>query len=487
MMNHAIMIMAHKNLGQLCRLIEYFRTNCDIFIHLDRKSAWSAEVIDRLYDYRQVKLVSTDYEVNWGGTSVLESELALLQSAYAYGKYGYFHLVSGQDYPVKPLDTFLEFFEKNKGKEYIQYVGIPNPRWEKGTYRRFQYFYPYDWALGRENPRAWVREQVEIQARKGLKRPIPDEFESLYGSSQWFSVTDDAAGVLLQYTKDHPAFYNGLWMTFAPEECYVATVLLNKMDMRRIVRSNCRFIRWKYENGNRPANLGVEHFRYLLEEDFLLARKMETPCSLPLLELIDKYLICDSKIKLSKSGAWHYDGYLAYEYDRGFCEYVARLCADLSIVTAVDMGCGCGYYVSKWRERGLPFAGYDANPYTRELSKRLLPVGDEVCGVVDLTEEIMDDVAFELVVCKDVLPYIPSNKLELAIDNLARLSSKYVLVSWCVGDRLMGIPHSTLTESDAIPLFERRGLRLDKFLTSKLRITLNKSEYGVFIKHPFIT
>lgn len=480
-MKHAIMIMAHKNLYQLCRLIEYFRMSCDIFVHLDKKSTWSQEDVDRLYAYSQVKMVSIEYEVNWGGTSVLESEMALLQSAYANGIYDYFHLLSGQDYPVKPLSTFLDFFEKNKGNEYIQYVSIPNLRWEKGSYRRFQYFYPYDWAQEKADPREWVREQVEKQIKKGLKRPIPDEFDMLYGSSQWFSVTRDAVGILLQYTIDNPAFYNRLWMTFAPEECYVATVLLNRINMQRIVRSNCRFIRWKYENGNRPANLGVEHFCYLLEEDILFARKMETSCSLPLLELIDKYLIYDRKVKLSKSGAWHYDGYLAYEYDRGFCEYVARFCAELSVVTAVDMGCGCGYYVSKWRERGIPFAGYDANPYTRELSSRLLPKGDEVCGVVDLTEIIKEDVSFELVVCKDVLPYIPSEKIEIVADNLACLSSKYLLLSWCVGEKHSSIPHSTWAESDVVSLFESKGLRMDKLQTKKLRMTLNKSEYGVFV------
>ena len=480
-MRHAIMIMAHKNPGQLCRLVEYFSKDCDVFVHLDKKSAWGRQDIDRLYAYRQVRLVSTDHEVNWGGTSVLESEMALLQTAYGHGDYGYFHLLSGQDYPVKPLDTFLDFFERNKGKEYIQYVNIPNPRWEKGTYRRFQYFYPYDWAQGRENPRAWVREQVEAQVRKGLKRPIPDEFDALYGSSQWFSITREAAETLLRFTAGHPSFYNRLWMTFAPEECYVATVLLNKVDMLRVVRSNCRFIRWRHENGNRPANLGVEHFRHLLEEEFLFARKMDPHCSLPLLQLIDRYLVRDGEIRLQRSGAWCYDGYLSYEHDWHFCEYVARFCADLSVATAVDMGCGCGYYVSKWRECGLSFAGYDANPYTKELSARLLPEGDEPCGVVDLADEMTDGVSFDLVVCKDVLPYIPSEKLVVAADNLARLSGKYLLVGWHVGERHFGIPHSALAESDMVVLFERRGLRMDRFLTSKLRIALTKSEYGVFV------
>lgn len=36
-MRHAILILAHKNLEQLCRLVEYFKYDCDVFIHIDRK------------------------------------------------------------------------------------------------------------------------------------------------------------------------------------------------------------------------------------------------------------------------------------------------------------------------------------------------------------------------------------------------------------------------------------------------------------------
>lgn len=475
------MIMAHKNLEQLCRLIEYFRVKCDVFIHLDRKCALAKDAIDRLYSYRQVKLVSADYEVNWGGTSVLESEMALLRSAFEFGKYEYFHLLSGQDYPVKPLGCFLDFFEKNAGKEFLQCVSIPNERWEKNTYRRFQYFYPYDWAQGQDNPRAWVREQVEIQVKKGIKRPIPDEFDTLYGSSQWFSITQDAARVLLDYTREYPAFYNRMWMTFAPEECYVASVLLNKMDRRNIVSSNCRFILWRYENGNRPANLGMEHFHYLLEERFLFARKMEYPCSVELLDWIDHYLLCDHRIRSLKNGVWHYNGYLAYECDGRFCEYVARFCADMSISTAVDMGCGSGWYVAKWRKRGLSFAGYDGNPYTKELSKRLLPKGDEPCGVVDLLEDIGGADNFELVVCKDVLPYIPKDKLRDVVANLANISSAYILLGWNVPDNLAYIAHNDIDVTNLVSLFEKQGFKLEKSQTSRICVTLNSKKYGVFV------
>lgn len=52
-----------------------------------------------------------------------------------------------------------------------------------------------------------------------------------------------------------------------------------------------------------------------------------------------------------------------------------------------------------------------------------------------------DGVSFDLVVCKDVLPYMPSEMLGVAADNLARLSGKYLLVGWRGGDKHFGIPH----------------------------------------------
>ena len=88
---------------------------------------------------------------------------------------------------------------------------------------------------------------------------------------------------------------------------------------------------------------------------------------------------------------------------------------------------------------------------------------------------------FLLVVCKDVLPYMPSEMLGVAADNLARLSGKYLLVGWRVGDKHSGIPHSALAESDMVALFERRGLRMDRFQTSRLRMALNETTYGVFV------
>lgn len=481
-MTHAILILAHKQINQLFRLIRYFSRKCYVFIHIDKKQDIGMEEEKILYAYPQVKFISREYNVNWGGTSVLESELHLLRVAVQNSDADYFHLISGQDYPIRPLDYFLDFFERGKGKEYISYVHLPHPRWEGNTFHRLQYYYPYDFAIGQDNPREWVKEQVRQQRSKGAKRPIPDEFDHLYGSSQWFSITRKAATTLLDYTDNSPSLYKKMWMTFAPEECYVATVLVNLMNHDSIVPWNHRFIRWKYENGNRPANLGCEHFRYLLENEYLMARKIELPCSLSLLNLIDKYLHQDNQVEIQQSGKWLYNGFMKYKYDKKFAEYVARMWYEVDARTGIDMGCGSGIYVAHWRNRGLSFAGYDANPNTEVLSSMLLPDGDIPCGVADLTEKLGVENRFDIVVCKDVLPYIPTEFEQIAIGNLAKLSARFIILSWEVSDELVELAHRQVNEKTLIALFEKVYFEKDIYMTANLHAMLNRKSCCVFAR-----
>lgn len=481
-MKHAIMILAHKNIGQICRLVEYFKHDCDVFVHIDRKQTITQSDKERLLGFQQVKLISQEYEVYWGGTSVLESELHLLRLSVQHSDADYFHLISGQDYPTRSLDYFLDFFERKSGKEFINYLHLPHPNWQDNTFRRLQYYYPYDYASGQQNPRQWVREQVCQQQERGIKRPIPDEFDHLYGSSQWFSITREAAVALLDYTDNSPSLYRKMWMTFAPEECYVATVLVNLMGKPNIVPWNHRFIRWQYENGNRPANLGNEHFRYLLENEYVFARKIELPVSDSLLDDIDKYLHQDYQVELMPTGGWIYDGFLKYKYDNKFAEYVTQMWRMVDAKTGLDMGCGAGLYVAKWRACGLSFAGYDANPHAEMLSAMLLPNGDIPCGVADLTEEIEMEGQFDIVVCKDVLPYIPTELEQMAISNLAKLSGRFIVLSWEVSEEMSELPHRQISEEEILDLMKKEQFGQEKYMTANLRVLLNRKNCCVLVR-----
>ena len=99
-MNHAILILAHKNPEMLIPLVGYFKRDCMVYIHFDAASPFPASVQSVLRDYPQVKGIYQQCRVHWGGFSVLQAELFLLRAALSDGRADFYHLISGQDYPI---------------------------------------------------------------------------------------------------------------------------------------------------------------------------------------------------------------------------------------------------------------------------------------------------------------------------------------------------------------------------------------------------
>lgn len=465
-MKHAILIMAHKNFTQLRHLVEYFSRDCYVFIHIDKKGEITPSQANELMGMANVTNVYRKYAVHWGGFSILKCEMFLLKQALKECDADYIHLISGQDYPIKPLGCFLRHFEQNAGKDFIRYNIIPNAGWDKYTYSRFQYYYPYDFLSDRgEKARKTVSRILSIEKKLGVKRRIPDHFPYLYGSTQWFSLTRSSVEKILDYTRNHPKFYRRSRFTFASEEYYMATILCNISSKENIIARDLRFIRWKNENDSYPAILTNEHFRILANSEDFFARKLEYPQSLSLIENIDKYLLSEENISVRKTGAWAYKGYQAFRYDEQLVAAIRRIYVDYGLSSALDIGCGPGQYVSALRLLGVPIIGFDANPHTPELSKCILNNDKDLCVEMDLTENMDEEDAFDLTLCLDVLPYIPESSLEKAVSNISLLTNKFSFVSW-ENDRFRKQGFS-VNRNMLEPLFNKHQMRMNIYLTKE--------------------
>ena len=58
-------------------------------------------------------------DVGWGEDSQIECEMFLFNEAYKKGPFDYYHLLSGVDLPLKSNDYIHDFFDQNKGKEFV--------------------------------------------------------------------------------------------------------------------------------------------------------------------------------------------------------------------------------------------------------------------------------------------------------------------------------------------------------------------------------
>jgi SAM-dependent methyltransferase len=430
-MKQAIIILAHKEIPLLMHLVDFFERDCYVFIHIDKRTLVPNLQINELKNKPQVVGVYQKYEVHWGGFSVLQSQLFMLKEAFRLCDAVHFHVISGQDYPIKSLNYFLNFFKKNAGNNFILCNVVHNRRFEKNAYSRYQYFYPYDFCKNDRNEifnkiSKWTRWQRKLHINRG----IPSQFDNIYCGSQWFSLSRSAIDIIIQYTKKHPSFYKRMRYTFAPEETYFQTVVVNLCERLSIINNNMRLIRWHDENGNSPANLGVEHFHLLAESHDMFARKMQSPYCINLIKIIDKYLLSDKNFRISSNGAWNNDTFQKYEYDYQLTEAIFHYCKWLPCYEILDIGCGPGLYVAALRRLGLFATGYDANPYTEDLSKLLLPNGDEPCGVADLTENVENDNKFGMVMCINVLQYLNNDVFYKAVDNLIALADGTLLLGW---------------------------------------------------------
>ena len=116
---HAYLIIAHTQFGQLKKLLRMLDDGRnDIYVHIDSKAKdFCREDFDGIMS--QAGLFFTERtSVIWGAYSQIHSELVLLRAA-APGHYGYYHLLSGADLPIKSQDEIHAFFDAHAGCSII--------------------------------------------------------------------------------------------------------------------------------------------------------------------------------------------------------------------------------------------------------------------------------------------------------------------------------------------------------------------------------
>lgn len=127
-----------------------------------------------------------------GGYSQIKAELLLLAKAYSIGGYGYYHLLSGEDLPIKKTKEILDFWDKNNGKEFVAF-----DKKEFIDHDRVDYYYFFQDKIGRE--RHYVLRKLDqigvyLQKRFGLRRNSDIRFQK---GANWFSISNSLAGYVL--------------------------------------------------------------------------------------------------------------------------------------------------------------------------------------------------------------------------------------------------------------------------------------------------
>jgi hypothetical protein len=272
---HAYLVAAHNsfyNLEKLILLLDDERN--DIFVHIDRRvKTFDFARFNGLTSRSRV-VFTPRINVYWGGFSVVLSELNLLGAAVK-GQYDYYHLLSGSDLPIKPQDEIHAFFERNRGKEFVQFIS----KWDIS---RVSEYYLFSNALRRAGLsgtlcRSVNQQLLAVQRRLHLSR-LARRAEPVKYGAMWFSVTHALACHVLA-NKGKINFFRH---SVCPDEHFLQTLVFSSPFYEKVYSRTeddrgavMRLIDWKRGNKGSPYVFRGTDFETIMGSEMLFARKFD--------------------------------------------------------------------------------------------------------------------------------------------------------------------------------------------------------------------
>lgn len=303
MAKHAYLIMAHNHFQQLGKMLSCLDDEqVDIFLHIDKKFEFDRKALEACVS--KSSLYFTDrISVSWGGYSIIEAELILLEKAISVENYKYYHLLSGMDFPLKKPKDILEFFNGQEGKNFISLGKIEtiDGAWFSD---RVIYYYPFQEYFTRRNLLGkFLRKSLcWVQKSAGVNR-WKDSTDLFSIGSAFFDITDSFARYIVSQKERIRQCYKN---TFCADEIFVQWLWLNWPE-RGIVYENKEapnhpYISRQYLNvmraidwtRGRPYTFTMADYKMLMDSGCLFARKLDDTIDACLIEQLTKTILASN-------------------------------------------------------------------------------------------------------------------------------------------------------------------------------------------------
>lgn len=276
-----ILIAAHKNELQLLHLIKVLRhPKVTIYLHLDKKSAIDPSAIPP-----DVKLVRERVVVTWQQYSQVQAIVNSLKQIVASEKvFSYVAYISGQDYPVVPVDKMLNDLAARNGTEFLHHVPLDRTGWYNARVRfeRF-YFDSYSSPVTR-----WFGARLTFICDKfRLKRRFYRGFEP-WGGSSWWTLTRSCILYLIDFLENNRSLINYMKKTIFADEMIFHAIIMNSCFAGRTVSDNLRYIEFIKGNPN-PNILTSCDYDKIISGHCHFARKFDTGVDETILDMLDQH------------------------------------------------------------------------------------------------------------------------------------------------------------------------------------------------------
>ncbi len=288
-MEKAYIILAHKNPHQLYRLIQKLDDqHSAFFIHIDKKASFTG--FEQLHYLFNKVIFTKRSNAGWGSFGLVEATLHAMQAiGECPVKFNRIILLSGQDYPIKSNDYINQYLKSSPFCIFIEYFLIPNhDKWQPrgGLFRIDKYFF------GLKKYQRFIARSFNFLSDylPLIKRKHP-HYMHPYAGAQWWIIDDYALKYILHFVKNNPEYITFHKSTFAPDEVFFQTILLNSKDekiQKSICNNHLRYMNWPSRYNSHPEILLKEDISNIRQSDALFARKFDIHAEENILELVDE-------------------------------------------------------------------------------------------------------------------------------------------------------------------------------------------------------
>jgi len=279
------LILIHKNPEQTIQLIERLESAQSRFVvHVDRRSPdmvhsviynWAAKRTDVICVAR--------HRCYWGDFGIVAGTLECIRAALKFDdSFDYGLLLSGQDYPIKPLSSIFDRLRRDAGKQFIESFRLDETenRWTRQR-GHFQATAKYSWYVARFR---------SLRLPIPLRRSLPAGLKPC-GGSQWWCLTREALEYISEYLDKNPKALRFLKHVSIPDEVVFQTVLYNSPFQKDIIPDDMHYLDWDRPNPSCPRVFEEGDLEQLRSSPKLFARKFDITRGTDIFSLIDRELL----------------------------------------------------------------------------------------------------------------------------------------------------------------------------------------------------
>ncbi len=307
----AAMIMCHKNLKQVQRLVQALsHPEVDIFIHIDSKCTENY-LITRL-DSGNIYFVKDRISGYLDDRSLIDITLSMITLAKSEEEkkskhYEYFMLFSGQDYPIRNISFIVDSLHDAYPTPFIDCNGggksnpVIRSKFGKRSFvlkLRFYATHKLKWI-----PRFFIRAGIWMITKMLFALHLSDYYYfekhniELYCGSAWWILPDIIIDFVLNEMEQ--PYVDRLLKADTPEETFFQ-ILSKRSPLKELVRVKDQKEKqasktWAYFHDvdkpmvKHPYTFTKNEYKKLIESDYWFGRKFDTNIDSEIMDMLDNF------------------------------------------------------------------------------------------------------------------------------------------------------------------------------------------------------